>query len=61
MSTEHKYFDKTLEIWQNMRISKNLEDYAYPSYTERYNITDFIDGFNHITGDHSCEIKCAEG
>ena len=62
LSTEYKYFEKTLEIHEDMDIINNLmRSGIIPSNDKTYDLNEFIRGFEEITGGSECEIKCAEG
>jgi len=62
LSTEYKYFEKTLEIHEDMDIINSLmKSGIMPSNDQTYDLDDFIKGFEDITGGYECEIKCAEG
>jgi len=62
LSSEYKYFEKTLEIHEDMDIINNLmRSGIIPSNDKTYDLNEFIRGFEEITGGSECEIKCAEG
>lgn len=62
LSSEYKYFEKTLEIHEDMDIINNLmRSGIIPSNDKTYELNEFIKGFEEITGGSECEIKCAEG
>jgi len=62
LSSEYKYFEKTLEIHEDMDIINNLmRSGIIPSNDKTYELNEFIKGFQEITGGSECEIKCAEG
>ena len=62
LSSEYKYFEKTLEIHEDMDIiNKLMRSGIIPSNDKTYELNEFIRGFEEITGGSECEIKCAEG
>jgi len=63
LSTEHKYFEKTLNLRNDMNVLESLEGVGVvPSNTDTYSLKQFRDGFDIVTKTGgACEIKCAQG
>ena len=63
LSTEHKYFEKTLQLRNDMNVMENLQGVGVvPSNTDTYSLKQFRDGFDIVTkAGGACEIKCAQG